>query len=87
MVTVTAVKVSKDLAHATVYVTALDSQSEHEPMVAALNHAGGFLRRRLSDRLALRVIPQLRFRYDTSIERGVELSRLIERAVDSDDKD
>jgi ribosome-binding factor A len=82
MVTVTAVEVSKDYAHATVYVTRLGSgSSEQNETVTALNRASGFLRHALSERLDLRSTPRLHFKYDTSIERGEELSRLIDRAA------
>jgi ribosome-binding factor A len=82
MVTVTAVQVSKDLAHATVYVTRLGTGTPNQTeTVEALNRASGFLRHALSERLELRTTPRLHFKYDTSIERGVELSRLIERAA------
>jgi ribosome-binding factor A len=46
-----------------------------------LEHAAGFLRSHLSRRLKLRVIPQLHFIYDESIERGMRLSQLIDEAV------
>jgi len=43
-----------------------------------LNNAAGFLRHLLSQNVELRVTPSLRFRYDNSIQRGVEMSSLIE---------
>ena len=43
-----------------------------------LNNASGFLRHLLSQNVELRVTPSLRFRYDSSIQRGVEMSSLIE---------
>jgi ribosome-binding factor A len=49
-----------------------------------LEHAAGFLRSHLSHRLKLRVIPQLHFIYDESVERGVRLSQLIDRAMAQD---
>ncbi len=43
-----------------------------------LNNAAGYLRHLLSQNVELRVTPTLRFRYDNSIQRGVEMSSLIE---------
>lgn len=58
VVTVSGVRVSADLQHARVYVTAL---GDLEPVVAALEHAKGFLQRRLSTELNLRRTPALAF--------------------------
>jgi ribosome-binding factor A len=52
--------------------------------VDALQHAAGFLRSQLARRIKLRVVPQLQFKYDASVERGVRLSRLIDAAVAGD---
>ncbi len=80
-VTITAVDVSPDLSSAKVYVTTLGAPEAARESVAALNHAAQFLRHRLLGRLVLRGVPQLQFRYDESLERGRELTDLIERAV------
>lgn len=46
-----------------------------------LNNASGYLRRLLSQNSNLRVTPSLRFKYDDSIQRGVEMSSLIDSLV------
>lgn len=86
-VTVTSVELSKDLKHAKVYVTRLDQEEDSggkEQLLRALTHASGFLRRELSHELNLRVSPTFRFYYDTSIENGNKLSKLIESTVPPD---
>lgn len=86
-VTVSEVRVSRNLEHADVYVTALGASAEESgETVEALNHAAGYLRRQLGQMLKLRTVPALRFRYDESFERGAHLSRLIDEAV-ADDQD
>jgi ribosome-binding factor A len=93
MVSVTGVEVSRDMAYADVYVTALIGQRddlEQESMekraatVSVLNNAAGFLRSLLAKELSLRTTPKLRFHYDESISRGRYLSSLIDDAIDSD---
>ncbi len=87
MVTVVDVEVSRDLSHAKVFVTLLAGDEEARmTSVAILNDAAGMLRRFLGRRLRLRTIPQLHFHYDQSIEKGAELSALIDAAVASDRK-
>jgi ribosome-binding factor A len=85
LVTVTAVEVSADLAHARVFVTTLADAIGPEDTVRALQHAAGFLRSRLSHSLKLRQVPELRFVYDESVERGLHLSQLIDQATKADD--
>lgn len=84
LVTVSGVEVSRDLSHAKVYVTVLDQTRDIEGAVEALNHAAGYLRRELGKCVVMRVVPQLHFVYDASVERGANLSALIEAAVASD---
>jgi len=81
MVTLTDVEVTADCAHAKVYFTRLGSEQALRETEQALQHAAGFLRTQLSHRLRLRTVPQLRFVYDASVERGARLSRLIDEAV------
>ncbi|RFA38133.1 30S ribosome-binding factor RbfA [Alkalilimnicola ehrlichii] len=82
MVTVSGVDVTRDLAHAKVYVTPLGGNREEGVELAeALNHASSFLRKLLGQRLRLRTVPALKFVYDESFERGARLSALIDQAV------
>lgn len=86
MITVTAVEVSRDLAHAKVYITLMDKDSEEDiaQNLAILKGVAGFLRMQLGKVMKLRSVPQLHFHYDESVRRGVHLSSLIERAVAED---
>ena len=87
MVTVSAVQVSRDLAHAKVYVTVLGRDGAQAESLQVLNHSAGFLRHLLGRCLILRSIPQLHFVYDESVERGRHLTALIEQAVAADSHD
>ncbi|MCX7896330.1 MAG: 30S ribosome-binding factor RbfA [Rhodocyclaceae bacterium] len=80
-VSLTAVEVSNDYAHAKVYWTSL-AGAEHESEIAAgLARVAGYLRRELGRRLHIHHIPELKFVFDASIERGSRLSRLIDEVV------
>lgn len=87
MVTISAVEVSRDLAHAKVFITVLGDETAKRDSLAALNKAAGFLRHELGQRMLTRTVPQLRFVYDESIERGSRLCALIDAAVASDKHD
>ncbi|MFN3579579.1 MAG: 30S ribosome-binding factor RbfA [Pseudomonas sp.] len=86
MITVTAVEVSRDLAHAKVFITLMDKDSDEDiaQNLSILKGVAGFLRMQLGKVMKLRSVPQLHFHYDESVRRGVHLSSLIERAVAED---
>lgn len=86
MVTLTDVEVTADYGHAKVFFTLLGSTEQVAAAGAGLNHAAGFLRHELGQRIKLRSVPQLHFLYDESVERGVRLSRLIDEAVAADNR-
>ena len=78
--TLTYVEVSPDLKSARVYFTLLAGAAAAEPVLVSLKRAAGHLRHELAGRVALRIIPELRFHFDTSVERGDRLARLIDQA-------
>ncbi|WP_133127564.1 30S ribosome-binding factor RbfA [Legionella nagasakiensis] len=84
-ITLSAVKVSKDLSHAKVYFTALNDDPNQTAMI--LNTAAGYLRTILAKTVKLRTVPQLQFVYDESIEYGKRLSRLIDEVNPPDSND
>ena len=91
MVTVSYVKVSKDLGYADTYVTVMPLGNQDEAKVtpeslAVLNKAAGFLRKELARGIKLRVMPQLRFHFDESVDRGRRLHSLIEQAYQQEQK-
>lgn len=80
-VTLTAVKISRDLGHAKVFFSCIQ---EPEELVAVLNKASSYLRYLLSKNTIMRGVPKLHFIYDTSLERGQRLSNLIDEVIASD---
>ena len=84
MITIQAVRVTRDLAHAKVHFTLLSRELDHRQATAHLNEAGPYLRHLLGNSLrSLRSVPELHFVYDESVERGMHLDALIDRAVGS----
>ena len=78
LLTINAVEVSPDYAHAKVLFSLLVGDP-HE-CEAALNEAAGWLRNGLFKRLAIHTVPTLHFQFDRTTERAAELSALIRRA-------
>lgn len=79
-VTITEVEVTGDLAHAKIFYSAAKSSPQ---LQQGLEKASGFLRTQLAKRLLLRTVPQLHFVYDASIEHGMQMSKLIDKALES----
>jgi ribosome-binding factor A len=84
-VTVTGVRASPDLAHATVYVSVLGSEKRRRASLAGLASSHGVLQARIARELRLKRTPQLAFEYDQTVERGVRLSKLIDELAPPDD--
>ena len=87
MVSISAVEVSRDMSHAKVYVSVLGDEKQSVESVAVLNHAAGFLRHKLGKLMHIRVIPEMRFYLDRSLEEGARIGALINKAIASDRHD
>jgi len=88
-VTVTEVRMSPDLKHATCFVEPLGGTHAAE-VVEALNHSARFLRGRLGRLIELRFTPDLRFVHDESFDEAARMNRLladpkVRRDLDSGD--
>ena len=81
MVTVSDVEVSRDLAYAKVFVTFFNDDSEEvRQAVKILNQAAGFIRSLLGKRIKARVVPELKFHHDASLNEGIRMSKLVDEA-------
>ena len=84
-ISITDVKVDRELAYATIFVSALEGSERSKDVLAGLKHAKGFLRRELAQRIDLRVFPRLRFNWDPTFERAEKIERLI-ASLHADDR-
>ncbi|MCR4418940.1 MAG: 30S ribosome-binding factor RbfA [Clostridia bacterium] len=76
-VSVTDVELSPDLHYAKVYVSVLGDDQAQRESLEVLNKATGFVRREIGERLSLRFVPELAFRFDPSIQRGARIAELL----------
>ena len=84
LISVTDATVSADLHEVNVYVSSLQGETVRDEVLAGLEAARGFLRRGLGERLKLRVVPNLHFHWDKSLETGDRISRLIDQIEKAD---
>ncbi|QQP99312.1 30S ribosome-binding factor RbfA [Lysobacter enzymogenes] len=78
-VSVSDVEISRDLAHAKVFVTALQPERSAEA-VKALKELSRELRFQLGRAMKLRHVPELHFHYDDSVDRGERIEHLLREA-------
>jgi ribosome-binding factor A len=76
-VSITDVKVDRDLGFADIYFSAIEGSSRAAEIQAGFEHSQGFLRRSLAQRIELRVFPRLRFHWDPTFERAERIEQII----------
>lgn len=87
MVTITGVKLSPDLKHASVYVSTLGDDAAHVKVLEGLASARSYLQSQVGRRLGLRFTPELRFEIDPTIDAAERLERLLREMRPADDDD
>ena len=84
-VTVSGAEVSRDLAHAKVFVTFFESDPEKEKQyMAILDNNKGFVRSLLAKKIRMRAVPALHFHQDNSITEGMRISNLVSKTLVED---
>ena len=76
-VTITGVDVTGDLSQATIYLSVYGSEQQNIDTLKALTSGTGFMRSELGKRIRLRIAPKLIFKFDTSVEYGSKIEKLI----------
>ena len=85
MVTITRVKLSRDLKYATIYFSVLGNEVDPKASEKALKNAVPFLRKELSQKIRMKFVPELRFFYDDSLAYSEHIAGLFKKI--DDDKD
>ncbi len=71
------VRVQPDMKHARIFISVKGSSKEQSDAIKALEHASGYIRRELVERLQLRRVPELHFTLDLSQEQVERIERLL----------
>ncbi len=87
MTSVTDVELSKDLRHASVYVSVYGSETEREETLQTLARASGFVRSEIGRRIRLRYTPEINFFLDTSIEYGAYIESVLKSLKEEENRD
>ncbi len=81
MISVLAVRLSRDLSYAKVIVSVLGGEGERTEAQKALKSAASFIRRELSARVDMRLTPQLAFEVSDAIEHEIRIGKMIDDAL------
>lgn len=85
-VTVSEVRVSPDLSYAKVYIARVGgTPADLDAFLAPFKDSVPFFRKRLAKEVKLRVVPELNFVYDVSLEYSDRLSQLIDNSIKADE--
>jgi len=85
-VSVTDVKVDRELDYANIYVSSLDGAKSSRDVIAGLNHARGYLKHEIAQEVDLRVMPRLRFFWDPTPERADRIDTLLAKLHEESEK-
>lgn len=76
-VSITDVKVDRELAFASIYVSALEGSERSKEILQGFESASSYIRKMLAMRIELRSFPRLRFFWDPTPERADRIEQLL----------
>lgn len=84
--TITAVKLTNDYSHLTIYWTTLGKNDKRVATEKALNRSKGFVRSMLAQRVKMRKSPELHFKYDESLDYGNKIEQGLKEVIKDEEK-
>ena len=85
MTSVTSVKMSRDLSHATVFISVYGDEKTQKEAMEAIEHAKGFIRYETVQEINLRVAPELSFKLDNTLNNALRMEALIDKTIKEDE--
>ena len=78
LVTVTRVNIDRELEYANIFVSTVGDDARRKEVLQALDHAKGYIRREIGQRVQLRRAPEVIFHWDPSPEKAEQISQLLD---------
>ena len=85
LTSVTSVKMSRDLSHATVFISVYGDEKVQKEAMEAIEHAKGFIRYETVQQINLRVAPELSFKLDNTLNNAIRMEALIDQTIREDE--
>lgn len=84
MTSIVDIDLTRDLRYVNIYVSILGNEDEKEETIEGLTRASGFVRREIGKKIKARYTPEVIFKLDNSIERGIYMSNVIAKVNKQD---
>ncbi len=84
LISVTKVEVTKDLRHATIFISLYGDKTKKDTTFEVISNAKGYIRRELAGKIRIKYIPEISFKMDESIEYGIHINKLLEKVKNQD---
>lgn len=84
--TVIDAEITSDFQHAKIFVSILGTEEVRKQSMDVLKHAQHFIRQEFGKRVRMKVLPDIQFFYDESVDKGVRMFELLEE-IKKDDKE
>lgn len=78
-VTITDAEITSDLRHAKVFVSIMGNDEERNRNMKVLKGAEHFVRQAFGKRVRMKVIPEIHFYLDTSVDQGIRIFELLDQ--------
>lgn len=84
LTSVTQVKMTRDLSHATVFISVFGDDRAKKEALDAIEGAKGFIRFEMCKRINLRLAPELHFKLDNTLDEAARMEALIDKTLAED---
>ncbi len=84
LTSVTQVKMTRDLSHATVFISVFGDDQAKKEALDAIEGAKGFIRFEMCKRINLRLAPELHFKLDNTLDEAARMEALIDKTLAED---
>jgi len=81
-ISISKIEISSDLYYCKIYITSTVDDEKKEKIVDRLNHLKRLIRHKLTQRIQMRRIPELTFKLDRSLEKGLAVLKLLDKLKD-----
>ena len=85
-ITVTDAEITADLRHAKVFVSVMGSEEQRAESMGVLRRAEHFVRQVLGKRWTMKVLPEIKFELDTSVDHGIRILELLEQIKQDEER-
>ena len=84
--TVIDAEITSDFHHAKVFVSILGTEEERKQSMDVLKHAQHFVRQEFGKRVRMKVLPDIQFYHDETVDKGMRIFELLEEIKKDDEK-